>query len=176
VCRNFLERALRKAIERISRTIDVEEAKREIALDRDTQNVAGFPPIVDTIFSKIDDAAVFVPDLTFVGTRADGRPTPNPNVLIEYGWALKALGHTRIAPVMNTAFGSPSDETLPFDLRHHRHPIQYHCAADADETTRKSIREKLAKDLEHAIGLVLQATAIGTPTSPSSTDPFRARG
>ena len=26
----------------------------------------------------------------------------NPNVLIEYGWALNALGHSRILPVMNT--------------------------------------------------------------------------
>jgi hypothetical protein len=38
---------------------------------------------VDTIFRKIDGTAIFVPDLTFVGKRADGRPTPNPNVLIE---------------------------------------------------------------------------------------------
>jgi hypothetical protein len=174
VCRNFLERALIKAIERISQTTEIDEPpEREITLDRDTQNVAGFPPIVDTIFNKIDAAAVFVPDLTFVGTRADGcRPTPNPNVLIEYGWALKALGHGRIVPVMNTAFGEPSDETLPFDLRHHRHPIKYHCPADADEETRKAVRDRLAKELEHAIELVLQSesylSSLPRPPAPAT--------
>jgi Molybdopterin-binding domain of aldehyde dehydrogenase len=50
---------------------------------------------VETIFRKIDKAAAFVPDLTLVSERRDGRPTPNPNVLIEYGWALKSLGHGR---------------------------------------------------------------------------------
>jgi hypothetical protein len=32
-----------------------------------------------------------VADLTPVATRLDGRPSPNPNVMIEYGWALKHL-------------------------------------------------------------------------------------
>ena len=58
------------------------------------------PPIVETIFKKIDRAAVFVADLTFAGRRPDGAPIPNPNVLIEYGWALKALGHARIISIM----------------------------------------------------------------------------
>lgn len=174
VCRNFLERALTKAIESVGQTTEVEQAERELLLDRDTQNVAGFPPIVDTIFSKIDGAAVFVPDFTFVAKRADGRPAQNPNVLIEYGWALKALGHERIIPVMNTAYGEPSDETLPFDLRHHRHPIQYHCPADANEETRKSVREKLAKQLQHAIGLVLQSPSyLGTLPRPSAPALFQ---
>jgi hypothetical protein len=91
-------------------------------VDRDTQGVPGVPPIVDTIFHKIDSATIFVPDLTFVGKRIDRRPTPNPNVLVEYGWALKSLRYTRIIPVMNVAFGEPTPETMPFDMRHLRHP------------------------------------------------------
>jgi hypothetical protein len=101
--RNFIERALKAAIFRISSDTELEEAIRDVSLDRDTKGVAGSPPIVDTIFRKIDEAAVFVPDLTFIAKRPDGRPTPNPNVLIEYGWAPKSRGHSRMVPIMNAA-------------------------------------------------------------------------
>ena len=154
--RNFIERALERAVARISDDTAIEEPEREIQIDRDTKNVPGSPPIVDTIFRKIDQAAVFLPDLTFIGKRPDGRPTPNPNVLIEYGWALKQMGHGRIVPVMNTAFGEPSD-AMPFDLRHLRNPITYRCPPDLDEANRKKVRDQLARDLEYAIRLVLDS-------------------
>jgi len=99
--RNLIERALESAVSRIAKDAEVEEAVREgLALDKDTKGVPGSPPIFSTILDKIDRATVFVPDLTFVGTSADGRPTPNPNVLIEYGWALKSLRDQRIVAVM----------------------------------------------------------------------------
>jgi hypothetical protein len=41
------------------------------------------------------------------------RRTPNPNVLVELGYALKALGDERVIVVVNTAFGK--EELLPFD-------------------------------------------------------------
>ncbi|CAB3773931.1 MULTISPECIES: hypothetical protein [Burkholderia] len=175
--RNLLERALEKAIGRLGEQVDLQEANRnEFVLDRDTKDAPGFPPIAQTIFEKIDAAAVFVPDFTFVGQRADGRPTPNPNVLIEYGWALKTLGYGRIVPVMNTAFGEPSDATLPFDLRHQRHPIKYHCPDDADEQTRKSVREKLSKDLEQAIRLVIESEAyVSSLPQPLVPDLFQPK-
>jgi hypothetical protein len=112
---------------------------------------------VETIFRKIDNAAVFVPDLTFVGTRPDGRPTPNPNVLIEYGWALKSLTHARIVPVMNISFGEPTAESMPFDMRHLRNPITYHCSDDLSDAERRQSREKLTKDLEHAVRAVFES-------------------
>jgi hypothetical protein len=165
VGRNLIERALARATSRIGDDTAVEEAVRKLSVDRDTMNVPGSPPIADTIFQKIDKAAVFVPDLTFVGHRLDGRPTPNPNVLIEYGWALKSIGDGRIVPVMNTAFGEPDETTMPFNLRHRRNPIVYCCPPDANEGVRRQVREKLAGDLAHAIGLVL-ATAVPQPTAP----------
>ena len=80
--RNLIERALRRAVREIQSDLEIEESLREnLSVDRDTQGVAGSPPIVDTIFQKIDGAAVFIPDMTFVGQRVDGRPSPNPNVL-----------------------------------------------------------------------------------------------
>jgi hypothetical protein len=150
--RNLVERALERAVAAIGMDTGVESVVREgLEIDRDTKGVAGSPPIVETIFKKIDGAAAFVADMTFAGKRPDGAPIPNPNVLIEYGWALKSLGHARIVSVMNTAFGNPSNEQLPFDMRHLRHPIQYHCPEGADEATRLKARNSLAKELERAI-------------------------
>lgn len=102
--RNLIRKALEDAINAIAAEAQIEDAPRdELLLDSDTANVPGSPPIVDTILEKIQAADVFVADLTFVGSRRDGRPTPNPNVLIEYGYALHALSHRRVIGVMNAA-------------------------------------------------------------------------
>src|SRR5271157_4655677 len=109
--RNLIEQALKTAVARISNDATVEDAVREdLEVDKDTKGVPGSPPIFNTILAKIDKAAIFVPDLTFTGSRTKGGLIPNPNVLIEYGWALKSLGHSRIIPVMNEAHGAPSQE------------------------------------------------------------------
>jgi hypothetical protein len=162
VGRNLVERSLEQAIKAINEPASIDEPDRNdapVMLDRDTKDTPGFPPIVETIFSKIERAAIFVPDFTFVGMRADGRPTPNPNVLIEYGYALKALGHSRIVPVMNIAYGEPNNENLPFDLRHHRHPITFNCPETASESERQSARGRLSKVLSDAILAVLRSAS-----------------
>lgn len=68
---------------------------------------------------------MFVADLTFCGNRVGGGPIPNPNVLIEYGYALKVLGESRVVAVMNTAHGQASRDNMPFDLLNRRFPISY---------------------------------------------------
>ena len=159
VNRNFIEDALKKAIKQLHRNEDVFSALRDdnsVELDKDTQGVPGSPPIVDTIFEKISNAAVFVPDLTFVGMSSSGRALPNPNVLIEYGWALKAIGHGRIVPVMNTAAGAPTAETMPFDMRHLRHPITYHLSETDEPEQRQKVKAELAKNLERALAAVFK--------------------
>jgi hypothetical protein len=155
--RNFIERALERAARKIGDDATVEEAARDLKIDRDTKDSPGSPPIVETIFRKIDKAAIFAPDLTFVGRRLDGRPTPNPNVLVEYGWALKSLGHSRILPIMNTAYGAPTAENMPFDMVHLRRPILYDCPADADGERRSRERETLSKELERRVGEIIRS-------------------
>ena len=179
--RSLIERALQRAVERISRDITVEEAVRDLEVDRDTKGEPGSPPIFETILAKIDRTAVFVPDLTFVGTRASGQPMPNPNVLIEYGYALKSLTHSQIVGVMNTAHGRPDD--LPFDLRHHRHPITYELHDGASDEERRAARERLAGDLERAVRSVLGSEAFKSklprPVEPPAfilRDPHPYRG
>jgi hypothetical protein len=107
----------------------------------------GSPDIGATIFAKIETARAFVADVTLVGTTTGGKPTPNPNVLIELGYALRALGWERIIMVQNTAFvGGP--DLLPFDLRQKRVTC-YSSAPDAAE--RATERRKLQVVLVDAL-------------------------
>src|ERR1700735_754277 len=76
-----------------------ETVEIEPVIDRDTESVPGAPDIGATILSKIDAAAAFVADVTIVGRTKSGKPSPNPNVLVELGYALKALGWSRILMV-----------------------------------------------------------------------------
>ena len=91
--RNFIESALNTALKKLQREGDPDV---EPALDRDTQNTAGTPDIALTIFNKIDQSEVFVCDASIINRQAidefGARPTPNPNVLIELGYAAKSLG------------------------------------------------------------------------------------
>src|SRR5215831_5744216 len=86
VGRNFVRSILEEVCGHIASDATVDEAQREIEVDSDTQGEAGQPPITETIFKKIDAAAIFIADMTFVSSRTSAKGlTPNPNVLIEYG-------------------------------------------------------------------------------------------
>jgi hypothetical protein len=165
--RNLIERALEAAVKRISDDITVEASLRDqLRLDKDTKDAPGSPPIFQTILDKIDAAAVVVADLTICGSRQDGRFSPNPNVLIEYGFALKALGHGRLIAVMNVAHGKPSRDSLPFNLADRRFPIVYEVPDDAVDEVRRQAREKLSKELEDALRNVLQSAEFKGGPSP----------
>lgn len=87
-------------------------------IDRDTQGLAGAPDIGDSIYEKIDSADIFIADVTIINSDYAGRRTPNPNVLIELGYAIKALGWERIVLLYDKDFGEI--EELPFDINHRR--------------------------------------------------------
>src|ERR1017187_7145952 len=179
--RNFIEKALQDAAYRISQELTVDEPERgSILIDKDTQGVSGSPAIFDTILDKIERAAVFVPDLTFVSSRPNGDPSPNPNVLIEYGYALKTLTDDRIVAVMNSAHGKPTRDTMPFDLAHRRFPITYELSPDASDEVRKRERDALSKALEFAIRSVVESDAYKAVVSArqppvSYRQPFQGR-
>jgi hypothetical protein len=160
VGRTFLKTLLEEVCAEISWDTSVDEAMR---VDSDTQGVAGQPPIADTILRKLDESAVIVADMTFTGVRKSGRPTPNPNVLIEYGWALKSLGHSRVICVMNAAYGRPGPETLPFDLAHLRWPIAFELAEDVTPETKAREKTRLKKVLLEAIRASLATVPVPAP-------------
>jgi hypothetical protein len=171
-CRNFIERALQSAVDRLRANADVEPSLREdLEVDRDTKNVPGSPAIFDTIMAKIALASIFVPDLTFVGLRADGRPISNPNVLIEYGYALHKPGPQSIIAVINTAHGEPTAQNVPFNLAHRRFPITYTLAENASEEERKAARKLLTDKFELALRTIYEsseyarAEAVRTPSA-----------
>lgn len=147
VGRNLIEGCLKAAIKHLNADAELDLADRDLAFDKDTLNVAGSPAIADTIFRKIDRALLFVCDLTYVSRRENGDGIPNPNALIEYGWALRSLGLNRIIFVMNTAFGDPNEVRLPFDLRHLRHPIIFNCPPDADRGTLSAVKDLLTRQI-----------------------------
>lgn len=149
--RGFIQAALEKAAANISSddTVAVEPV-----VDRDTQGVPGSPDIAATIFAKIIASDVFVADVSIVSEPGAKRPTPNPNVLIELGYALKALGHEKVVLVFNKSFGRIED--LPFDLRVRR-VLQYEM--EADNKDRASARDLMSKHLEEAIRVALHHAA-----------------
>lgn len=140
--RTLIETALNDVAKEIGAD---EQTDIEPVIDRDTQGVAGAPNIATAIFQKIDSADIFVADVSIIGS-AKKRAVPNPNVLIELGYALKALGHERIILVFNTAFGKV--EKLPFDLRMHR-TLTYDCAETV--TDRAEIKKNLVKAFKSAL-------------------------
>lgn len=145
--RSFIQNALESAAKDLR---EDESISVDPVVDRDTLAMPGSPDIGATIFEKIDNCEIFVADVTIINSGSNVRPTPNPNVLIELGYALKALGSSRIIIVQNTAFGGP--EVLPFDLRQKR-TLPYHSAEDAPN--RADERRRVQKILYEAIALVL---------------------
>ena len=120
LCHYFIRDASNLALKNIGLECEVEESPR---LDHDTKNESGMPEIAATIFTKIQDASFFLADLTYVSQTEAGKKSPNPNVLVELGFAAKALGWERIICVMNEKFGERSDQI--FNVRHRRFPIGY---------------------------------------------------
>jgi hypothetical protein len=108
----FIEKALRKAANAIS---DDDSIEVEPVIDRDTFGIGGSPDISATIFSKIAKADVFVADVSIINKNESGRKVPNPNVLIELGYALSELGYEKVILVMNLEYGGI--DLLPFDLK-----------------------------------------------------------
>ena len=120
--RNAIESAIKKAIKAINTTRS-KEIDLEINIDRDTKNLSGSPDIADAIFKKVSMSDIFICDVTIINSsilsdEKKPRPTPNPNVLIELGYAIRHLGWERIICINNTNYGIT--ELLPFDIRNHR--------------------------------------------------------
>lgn len=148
----FIKESLEEAVKRLVANGHVEEAPR---LDHDTKGVHGDPDIFPTILKKIDDCDVFIADVTIVAQTQDGKNIPNPNVLLELGYAYKASGAGRIIKVMNISFGDPN-KGLPFDLAHKRWPYTFTMPDNADKATREKEKGKVSKDLADFIRLILE--------------------
>lgn len=161
--RFLIRMALEEAARRISRDVVL---RATVRIDSDTEGVVGQPPVTDTILKKIENCDVFAPDFTFVAMTEGGKLVPNSNVMLEYGYALRARGHSIMMPVMNTAHGPP--EKLPFDMGHLRHPMRYNLDPTATKAERRAVWKELSDKFENVLRLMIAAT----PTRPKDERPF----
>ena len=110
--KNFIERCIKSALKELEN-----EAMVYMDYDRDTKNRLGSPNIVNTILEKIDKSVLFICDISFV-SETEKEQYPNPNVLLELGYAVSKLGWERIICLFDTNTGRIED--LPFDIRQNR--------------------------------------------------------
>jgi hypothetical protein len=171
VNKHFVKDALQSAIELVATDLGLTEPERP-ELDHDTKDEPGLVEIVATIFKKIEAATIFVGDVTPIVKTSAGKLLPNPNVMIELGYALKTLGHEHLVLVANSAFGY-RPEDLPFDLRHRRGAITYELKPGASLADREKTKKYLAKSLANALranlgaALAKRDTELELPLHPS---------
>jgi hypothetical protein len=145
--RTFIEDCIKLAIKDLSN----ENLHLEIAIDRDTKGVGGTPDISSTIFSKIDKSHVFIADISFINPGYEGRKTPNPNVLVELGYAAKTIGWSNIICVFNNKYGKL--EELPFDLKFRR-PLTY---TVSNSKNKSKDRELFSSILSEALKTIIHS-------------------
>jgi len=148
--RNFIESAIAMALKAIQMASRIQASPR---LDKDTKGITGIPDIANTILEKIRACDLIVADVSFIGKSEAGgkdeKPLPNPNVMIELGYALSELSWERIILVLNTTTGTP--DKLPFDLRNRRWPFEYVLTSATAEADRLILKKSLSKQLQGAI-------------------------
>ncbi|WP_198086553.1 hypothetical protein [Variovorax sp. E3] len=151
----FVREALVEAASLAAKDLGLDPANRP-EIDHDTKGEPGLVEIAATIFKKVEEATLFVADVTPVGSTVGGKELANPNVMIELGYALSTLGHKALITVANTHFGG-RPENLPFDLRHRRGAVSYELAPGASDKERKVQKKKLVKALAGAVAANLPA-------------------
>jgi hypothetical protein len=163
---------IQDALERAAKAIREDDSiKVEPVVDRDTAGVAGSPDIAATIFEKIDASQVFVCDVSIINDQEKARPTPNPNVLVELGYALGVLKSERVLMVMNTAFGEP--ESLPFDLSKKR-VITYRLTKEHRE--KAAVRKELALKVENDLRMIVDNMGDVSVRGELSGDKLKLKG
>lgn len=148
-CRNFMFSVVDSVAKRVKEFAPIK-------IDRDTANVPGSPDIGDTIFEKIDMCDLFVADITLINDKDSGyRRTPNPNVMIELGYAIKTLGWERIILLQCEDYGDV--EELPFDINHRRicsYTVEKEIG-DNSERTKRDSKQRVIENISSTIHILL---------------------
>lgn len=117
--RNIIEDSIKDAVRLLRNTVEIEA-------DRDTKGKYGSPDIAQTIFSKIDECDIFIADVSAVcqyetidkNGNKKIKYMPNPNVMLELGYATKVVGWENVICILNSEYASPED--MPFDIASRR--------------------------------------------------------
>jgi len=157
----FIKTCLEEAIDSLVKDGRVEEAPR---LDHDMKGTYGDEDVYATILEKIDACDIFVADVTIVALTKARKQIPNPNVLLELGYASKTAGSKRIIKVMNTAYGVPEKDKFPFDMAHKRWPYQFYVPETMTGGERDKVRPEVVTALADIIHGIL--TEVGEKVVP----------
>ncbi len=119
--KEFIEDCIATAKKNLSDSI-------ELIPDEATRNRFGSPDIMDSIYEKIAECDLFIADVSIVGEYTplknkdeedlEIKYFPNPNVLLELGYASGIISWDRCICFANTKYGELGK--LPFDLNHRR--------------------------------------------------------
>lgn len=119
----------------------------EIVIDRDMRNTLGMLDIGGEILTKIENADIFVADLSIVTNyhkldkgKDKQKSLSNPNVLFELGYAASIVTWSCVAAVANIDFGDI--ENQPFDINH-RSILKFSLKKDSDDKVIESIQNYL---------------------------------
>lgn len=137
--RGFIKDCLEKAIKSLDNSIISADIKFRV--DKDTEGTFGAPDIAQTIFEKIDKCHIFIGDISIINSTAkdEFRKVPNPNVLVELGYAAAKIGWGNVILMNNTAYGNIEEQ--PFDIR-----ARKQCAYNLSEEN-KDIKSTVKKRL-----------------------------
>ncbi|RBL90447.1 hypothetical protein [Chitinophaga flava] len=134
----FISKALKDASKKIK-----EKKKVEVKIEVGSRGTPGTPILIEEMLSKSRKADMVIVDLTFTSSKVwanakkfsignreirilknvEDKPSPNPNVLLETGYAWAQKGFYRTLAIMNNAYGNPKN--LPVDLKGFRWGITY---------------------------------------------------
>jgi len=164
-------RLIREALRNASSVLEEKYAKQNlrIILDEATRNKPGSPNIPITIMEKIEISDVFLCDISTINSDApeEFRRVPNPNVLIELGYAIAHLGWKRIIMLFNVAFGNFPNDT-PFDIDRHR-ASPYEFGINLENQKKKMSKneiQNLKRPLVSLLYEAIEAILVHSPAKP----------
>ncbi|HEY9849951.1 MAG TPA: hypothetical protein V6D28_10870 [Leptolyngbyaceae cyanobacterium] len=91
------------------------------------------------------------------GNRYNTKLTPNPNVMVELGYAAGCISWNQIICILNTAYAA--EKELPFDIRNRR-ICTYHCPENLKDKSeeRNKLTGKIKENIESIIASITNIT------------------
>ena len=150
---------IRSALRIASNGAESENPDLKVDIDESARGVTGSPEITSEILKKIRSCDVFACDVTTINSGDPSRPVPNPNVMLELGYAIAHVGWDRIIMLFNEAYGKIVTD-VPFDLEKRR-------------IAKYSLKDKKTKGAENELGNrlaeALKEIIAKNPAKPSVT-------
>lgn len=94
---------------------------------------------------KLPKTDIFICDISIINGNDKGRKCPNPNVLLELGYAVRTLGWDRIICFYNLKYGDI--KSVPFDLSHRR----IFCYNSDNENEKEEVSKALSVGIKEMI-------------------------